>query len=332
MRNIIVIGAGAMGIFITLELLHNGDKVTLVTDKSLNNSVSYKYAVGVNTELALIDPALMRIDDPLWFVRCIMMMEHKMKKKLYRKSIDMLQRYGINSIDCDGTEFLYAHKVLDKIIKEEFPRYSERLTIKENTRIKFNEIRDLSKEYDVVYVTIGSGKRHAYTKNILGFRVLIESETYPDCLNNEKGLMISSIEIDGKKYTHVVGGVISGGKKYDQMQNLDFHDLDTKLVEMSFWEKYGCRKITSIETGRRAVSIDGLPFHYNRGNVTYIEGGSFMGFVLSPLYAFNIVNKIKEPGIDFSIERLNKKTMWFTLVILVLMMGLYHFIGKSKNK
>ena len=53
MKNNLVIGSGANGIFITLNLLEKGENVELVTENKITDSVSYFYGLGITNNQIL---------------------------------------------------------------------------------------------------------------------------------------------------------------------------------------------------------------------------------------------------------------------------------------
>ena len=74
-------------------------------------------------------------------------------------------------------------------------------------------------------------------------------------------------------------------------------------------------KIITSDIGQRSLSQDGFPLYHIKNNITFIEGGSFIGYILSPLYADYIINDNNPTNFNFHISRIEKKEKIFNLFI-----------------
>jgi len=331
----LVIGGGAFGLFTTLELLSQNNKVVLVTDNKLQDSVSYNYTVHLSRDNFNLNFDLFNYNNFIrtdklydWFymVRGYILNKYENKEYIYNKSISILEKYNIDvNHNKDKITLLYGNITIDNIINNIFPKYikSGQLKIVEDTFVNVNNINNATK-YDNINESERSKKKHKYTKPIYGFKMLIDSEIQPECLAKDEEILISKIKINNRNLLNVEGGVIIDKKRkeYHAENSNNYFDLKTKIKNSALWDKYKCNNIEKVLIGKRSVSIDGYPFYYKRNNIQYLEGGSFSGFMYAPLFTRCVVNNIKDSHIDFSIRRITKKLFYVNISLIIFVISI----------
>lgn len=341
MKNNLVIGSGANGIFITLNLLEKGENVELVTENKITDSVSYFYGLGItNNQILRIKnldylkyTKLNSIFDIIWFIFLYLFSFVEDKNYIINKSFEILKKYNIEPKKCNKSYLLYAHSFIDKIVNDEFTKYKNQLIIKENTKVDLSTLDNIKNKYKTIYVCVGGGKHHDYTKPIYGFKMLVKSKTYPDCLYNDSGILISkqtfkknnNMNIPEGDYLNIEGGsiILKDNTLYHSLQKNDYYGLNKKLETKEFWTKYGCEKIMYNYIGKRMISKDYYPFFYYNDNICYIEGGGYMGVIISPVISKYIVYNIKDPFFDFSINRIKRKICNYNILFMIILIILY---------
>lgn len=332
MKQNLVIGSGAFGIFTTLELLSQNSKVLLITDNKLQDSISYNYTVHLSKTTLDLDFDLVNcvkyikannIYDWFYMIRGYILNNYENKEYIYNKCLTKLKKYNINVNEKDKITLLYGNKTIDYIINVIFPKYikSDQLKIIENTYVNLNNIKNTQNidNYENIYVCVGSKKKHKYTKPIYGFKMIIDSELKPNQLSKDDELLVSKISINNKEFLNVEGGIIidNNRQKYHNQYSNNYFNLKNKIKDSIIWTKYKCKNIENLFIGKRSVSIDGYPFYYKKNNIHYLEGGSFSGFMYAPLFVHCVVNNIKDPYIDFTINRIKTKIYYVNLIIFI---------------
>ena len=333
MNQNLIIGGGAMGLFLALNLLENNEKVILITNNKLSDSVSYNYPLGINIGMNLNLKNYKYYDlnnNYFWFSKCLLFYLQHNKKKLYESSFKIMKKYDIEPMKCKNTYLLPSEFNINKIIK--ILLENKNFTLQEDTYFDLLKLNDIENKYKKIYVTVGPGIKNKYTKKVAGFRVDIESKLYPKCLMKENGLFITTIQKNNKYYLTVHGGYyFNDDNFYNKKLDLSFKNIENKLKESKFWNFYGCKKIVTSDIGQRSLSQDGLPFYHTKNNITFIEGGSFIGYILSPLYADYIINNNNPTNFNFHISRIEKKEKIFNLFIklfIILLILLLFYLSK----
>jgi hypothetical protein len=120
MNQNLIIGGGAMGLFLALMLLENNEKVILITNNKLSDSVSYNYPLGINIGMNLNLKNYKYYDlnnNYLWFFKCLLFYLQHNKKKLYESSFKIMKKYDIEPMKCKNTYLLPSEFNINKIIK-----------------------------------------------------------------------------------------------------------------------------------------------------------------------------------------------------------------------
>ena len=317
----LVLGGGSMGINIALELLNQNHKVDIITDTF--NSTSFNYATGykkkhiqiLNKNNPLYEFTKFNVMWLLLFILNIVSYNHY-KFKFIRKSLEILKKYHITPRECNDTFQLKGQYVLEKLISVLKNHKNATIIYK---KIKKADISQYSKDYDNVFVCFGNySNKHFYCEHIAGYKITIDSDIKPACLEIENNMFVSR--------THDNNLVVSGGYYVgDSSHQFNFNKINKQIQTLFLWDKYKCKKILKIEKDIRSTSVDMFPFYTQKNNIIYIRGGSFIGATIAPYVCQNIIYKLnnKPYDYDFSVDRLNKKTIFLLVMFIFIILFIY---------